>query len=87
MVQVVPSQASSLLSREQLERPQSAINTTRALVRCYNKLLWFGAEIGPVSNTFFWSLNDTDRMMDRSQSGQGVPGGKEVFAETNKRNL
>ena len=50
VVQVVPSQASSLLSREQLERPQSAINTTRALVRCYNKLLWFGAEIGPVSN-------------------------------------
>ena len=48
VVQVVPSQASSLLSREQLERPQSAINTTRALVRCYNKLLWFGAEIGPV---------------------------------------
>ena len=30
---------------KKVERPQSAINTTRALVKCFNKLLWFAAEV------------------------------------------
>ena len=32
------------------ERPQSAINTTRALVKCFNKLLWFAAEVEDALN-------------------------------------
>ena len=33
------------LELKKVERPQSAINTTRALVKCFNKLLWFAAEV------------------------------------------
>lgn len=35
---------------EKHHRPASAVNTTKALVRCFNKLLWFSAEVEEVLN-------------------------------------